>query len=684
MVPPVAMLVYDPKALQKAAFYPFAEFSPEWIAMQLASEQNIPIEFNDLSIGYYWPEDQADLASPTTLPHPLSLIAEAAGYPDSESWWDQVIENLPEKEDHFEALWHLMHEARKQAGPSDLHNQRREAMMRKSIRKALKEGYERIAVVCGAFHAPALVDLPPAKQDNALLKGMKRRKMQATWIPWTYQRLAYQSGYGAGVRSPAWYELIYHYPQDKRAERWLARLAALFRQEGLQAAPSQLIDAVRLAQNLALLRGKWQPSLDELLETVPAVFELGSEDRLQWVANKLIVGDKMGQTPPAVPVFPLQKDIQRLQISLRIKPISEKKEIHLDLRKEFDHDKSVFLHRLNILQIEWGQALEVKGNDGTFRESWRLQWQAEMEIQVIEAASWGNTVIQAAEAKVQHALTGRLTVGQLSQWLEKVFLAELEDAFLILIDQLATQSSLSSQIEPLLQTLPPLIKMLRYGNVRNNQTYDIQQLLKGLLPRIWIGLPDACRNLDEELAEQRFAEILQAHQAMALLAGLEMADLHPLWLEWQQQLSQLAHQSQIHPAIQGLLVRILFDNQLWDEEAVSRQMAQMLSPGTEHQVAARWIEGLLHGSGLLLIHYPPLFRLLDQWVSGMDEAAFQTHLPLLRRTFSRFSLAERRQMGTLAKGDSLIPDNDVASLLNPERTAKVWPVFELLLGLTKN
>ena len=46
--PPVAILVYNPKALNQAAYFPFAPFSPEWQAIKYAHKQNIPVKFMDL------------------------------------------------------------------------------------------------------------------------------------------------------------------------------------------------------------------------------------------------------------------------------------------------------------------------------------------------------------------------------------------------------------------------------------------------------------------------------------------------------------------------------------------------------------------------------------------------------------------------------------------------------------
>ena len=51
---------------------------------------------------------------------------------------------------------------------------RREAFMRKVIRAEMRGGRERIAVVCGAYHAPALdpASFPPVSRDNALLSKL--------------------------------------------------------------------------------------------------------------------------------------------------------------------------------------------------------------------------------------------------------------------------------------------------------------------------------------------------------------------------------------------------------------------------------------------------------------------------------------------------------------------------------
>ena len=127
----------------------------------------------------------------------------------------------------FPALRDAMAELRRdlpEVHPAEARREaRREAFMRQTIRVALKAGRRRVAVVCGAWHAPALtLPLPPAVADARLLRGLPRRKVRTTWVPWTHSRLAYASGYGAGIASPGWYSHLWSAP-DRPITRWLTQ-----------------------------------------------------------------------------------------------------------------------------------------------------------------------------------------------------------------------------------------------------------------------------------------------------------------------------------------------------------------------------------------------------------------------------------------------------------------------------
>ena len=164
----------------------------------------------------------------------MRWLAEAAGYNDSEQWWEDMVEYRRDRVDLFTALLEAMivlraeveraeqEEAKRQPAPLTTHDSpltkreaQREAWMRQTIRAAGREDFRRIAVVCGAWHAPALAgtladipgipNAPSAQEDAAALKNLPKTKVQATWVPWTYGRLCFASGYGTGIESPGWY-----------------------------------------------------------------------------------------------------------------------------------------------------------------------------------------------------------------------------------------------------------------------------------------------------------------------------------------------------------------------------------------------------------------------------------------------------------------------------------------------
>jgi hypothetical protein len=248
--------------------------------------------------------------------------------------------------------------------------------MRQSIRKAKSEGYTRIAVVCGAWHAPALVDLSGVKIDKTLLAGLAKVKVAATWAPWTYDRLSYQSGYGAGVESPGWYEHLWE-SDDNVTIRWMTKIGWLLREHDLSASPAHIVEAVRLAETLASLRGMSSPSLVEMNEAAQTIFSFGNELQMRLIREKLIIGSCLGAVPPETPMVPLQADIERTQKQLRLSPDSIAKVYDLDLRKDNDRSKSYFLHRMSLLGIQWGMLQRVHGARGTFHEiCMEIQWRA--------------------------------------------------------------------------------------------------------------------------------------------------------------------------------------------------------------------------------------------------------------------------------------------------------------------
>jgi hypothetical protein len=705
MQPPVALLIYAPDNPQLSAFYPFAEFSPEWQAIQYGLRTQTPIRLMDLPQAHQLipppepPEDPEDSeSSEQETPHiptinqielevrrdPLLWLAQAAGFSDGERWWEQFVEQRQSSDDVFEGILEAMQalrstlEAEYPPNPEHPHDHRealREAYMRQTLRQAQKEGFQTIAIVCGAWHTPALSEpLPAAKEDAALLKGLPKAKVTATWVPWTYERLSLASGYGAGIKSPGWYDHLWRTP-DQIAMRWLIKVAHLLRQQDLDASSANVIEAVRLAETLAALRDYASPSLVELNESVQTVLCCGDTAPMQLIQRQLLVGERLGAVPHHTPMVPLQQDLQRYQQRLRLKPSASKQTLELDLRKPNDLERSQLLHRLLLLNIHWGEPSHSSGK-GTFKEQWQLHWQPELEIALIEAGCWGNTILNAATACANDQAQQARELPQLTTLLETVLLATLPTAVEQVMQQLGVLAALSSDMLHLMAALPPLANIVRYSDVRQTDVTTITQVVTGLMTRICIGLPMACASLDDDAASQMVTAIGQTHQAINLLQTPAYRQ------DWLAMLHRLAAQNQLHGLLAGRCCRLLLDEGELDGAAAAKRLSLALSLAVEPSHAAAWIDGFLQGSGLLLLHDPAIWPVLDDWVISLNPDAFVSLLPLLRRTFSQFTPAERRQMRERARpGQGSSGQAPQSSDLDHERASQVFPLVAQLLGL---
>ena len=719
MRPPVALLIYAPDNPKRAVYYPFTTFSPEWQALSYALSHGIPARFMDLPQAIQLAKEPAEAVT-TAEPHapdaealdetntrksaqaitevapaeaeertpvlniaddPLAMLAQAAGYTDHELWWEQQIEQRSDSRDLFEGILEAMTALRVDPTPKNDEEAQREAHMRQTIRAAQKEGFTRIAVVCGAWHAPVLTDLDSAKADAALLHGLKKVKVEATWIPWTNSRLSYRSGYGAGVTSPGWYEHLWTMP-DRISIRWLTHAAHLLREEGLDASSASVIEAVRLGDSLAALRDLPMPGMAELHEAIQTVLCNGNATPMTLIRDRLEIGEKLGEVPPETPAVPLQRDLEARQRRLRLKPTTAVETLELDLRNDTDRARSQLLHQLRLLGIEWGKLQRVAGSKkGSFHEKWQTQWQVEFIVALIEANVWGNTLETAATSFVCHTADTEQELPPLTELLDKTILAELPSAVDYLLTCVQKRAAVSADVRHLMDALPPLARVARYGNVRETRTEQIMPVIDGLFERVVVGLPGACGSLDDDAAQAMLESINHVQESVSLLNREDQQR------EWQKVLRQLINRDSVHGLVRGRCCRLLLEQKILDEEELQRLARLALSPVTPAPQAASWVEGVLHGSGLQLLHLDGLWVALDSWLSELTEDVFVTLLPLLRRAFAGFHAPERQKMGEKVKHLRTQPQagakrgmkTDIT--LQRERADMVLPILAHILGV---
>jgi hypothetical protein len=717
MHPPVAILVYNPKNVMQSSFYPFASFSPEWQAMRYGLSNGVAVKFMDLPVGMS--HSMANKAEENLLQladlqdninpedellrlDPFTRIAKLAGFSDSERWWESLIERLKSEQtedidatgnsfsleifNEITELFTALRSDKNNAGrPETTETLLREAYMRQTMRTAQKEGYQRIAVVCGAWHSPALanIDAIKATQDAALLKGVKRQKTEVTWIPWSYSRLAL-SGYGAGVVSPVWYELLFEKEQNATAE-WMTQTARLLRTQNLDTSSAHVIEAIRLADTLAVMRNTALPGIEELKEAARTVLCEGATRSLDLIEQQMIVGEKLGNVPDTVPQVPLKADFEEKARKYRLEKSTNAKgiEVALDLRQEAHLAKSHFLHRLKLLKFPWGNEITSKGlRQGRFHEDWNLKWQPDYEIRLIEAGAWGNTIAEAATQIARNTILQSEQIKELATLLGTTLKADLKNLIPDLIMKLQTVSALSKDAAALAETTLPLAEILRYGHARAMDTDAISALLVQIVPRVCVQFAGACVGVNEDVAQELLQTIIRFNRAIDLLKEYpEHTTNEVLWLRC---LTDMSDVKQTSPLVSGLAARMLFDKNKKTAETTGNEMRLRLSQANEPADAAMWLEGFLQGSGLILVHHQALWQVLDNWIVDLPFETLRTLLPLLRRTFAKFSGPEREQMLALAGKISGALDSKIEedSDWDLSRSETVLGTLRMLLGTT--
>jgi len=682
MRPPVALLCYPEDQPAASGFWPFAEFSPEYQAVLWAVRQGAALRFIDLpsSERFVAPKAEAGeeeaaseaqhlaadaAAEPQPMRDPIGTLARIAGYEDSESWWSDVVEQNPAPGPIFAAIADAMATLREDEGPLPDFEAKREAHMRLSIAAAEKDFEGPIAVVCGAWHVPALKAKVPRKDDQALLKGISRKKSAVTWAPWTSARLAFGHGYGAGVAAPGWSRHLWRMRgRSDGASVWLAQIAAVLRAKGHPISTASLIEAERLARTLAAIRGRPNAGFEELRES--AVSVLFGGDNLLWrtIEAELLLGNEVGEIPAGVPLAPLMGDLQRCQKEARLKPEALDRELSVDLRSEGGLYRSTLLHRLNVLDVPWGRLADAGRSRGTFRERWLLRWEPEFAVRLVENLLHGPTIAKAANGRLIERLGEAGSLDAVARLVQDAITADLDEAAAAGIAALEQKAALSSDCQEMLCAIPPLADIARYGEARRSEAEHLLGLLDRLIVEAAIAMPHAARSLDAEAAASFVAALRSADRGIALVEAAA-----PILEGWHKGLGDVLSHADATPLVAGCAAHLLYEAGALKAEDAAVLLTRRLSPGTPVSNASGFVEGFFSGAGQRLIYDDALRGAVDGWLGGMDEESFIAHLPLLRRVFSSLDGMERRRLVEAVIGRS---DRSPAMLLPAPDDGEGW------------
>ncbi|WP_030254611.1 MULTISPECIES: vWA domain-containing protein [Streptomyces] len=465
------------------AFYPFADFSPELAALRWARRNaveaiacDLPLAHRTTRVGHGRPggdETSGAAAAPGVAD---ALRHRLTGRDSDEDLWDRLVEtaapgSTPEAVRRAALLvgWALRHDA--EGGPGvDPYDLRREAWMRARIRAA-SAGGRRVAAVVGAFHAPALLDAAPLAGDEPPPPPGPGHVLSL--IPYTYPLLDARSGYPAGIRDPEWQHAVLDAGGDpeRLAEALTTtavRICAALRTQDHPSGPADAREIVRLAGDLARLRGHAAPGRGELIEAVQTVLAqgepLGRGRAVARALEQVLIGTRTGRPTPAAPRSGLAPAVETLLADLGLPGPADPgpRDLRLDpLRSPLDRRREILLHRLAACEVPYAEPVATTGAGGTetLGTRWRLHWTPATAAMLTVAGTRGVTPAQAAEGALRARLTDHPTPRETIDGLTAAASCALPALTETRLAQLTTTLPTSATLPELLEALSLLDRL---------------------------------------------------------------------------------------------------------------------------------------------------------------------------------------------------------------------------------
>ena len=652
LVPPFAIMAYTKEAPIDTILYPFAEYSPEYQAILWARENNKECRFFDLEsdtmLGFGRTDDDTkdeEIISKEPEKNKSDV--------DMEGFWERNLEQS-ENMDAYRAGSALFGESlRKDTKSYDKSFARdiiRESFMKRKIEEYIKKGFdtEKIVAITGAFHTSAIENLEGAMSDKEY-KELVRRESNVTLMPYSYYRLSKRTGYGAGNAAPAYYELLWQgflsgditYHERK----YLSSLAKYMREHGGIVSSAQVIEATRLARELAVIRGGSVPTLEDLKDASITCMGGGSFGEMAMGFAETDIGKKIGSVPQDAMQTSIQSDFILKLKQLKLEKYKElvATPLQLDLRENLrvkseesaflDLNRSFFLYRLVVLGIDFAKIKKSNQDNATWAENWILQWTPEAEIQIVESVLKGDTIVDAVAFVLGEKLSEATKISEIAEVIEDAFncgLPKIVEGAKRSLDEMANGAIAMSDIA---DTVSKLSNMISFGDIRKLDREPLVPIVKRLCIRASLMLvgESAC----DDIAAATLADDIQKIHSVFMMQDFLDESF------WFDKLIELSNRDDLNTKISGLATAILLDAGKIDELTLRMEVSRRLSMGMPAELGANWFAGLSMRNHYALIGRLTLWESLSEYLDALDEEEFRRSVVFLRRAFVEYSAKEK-------------------------------------------
>ncbi|MGZ8248151.1 DUF5682 family protein, partial [Methylomagnum sp.] len=420
-------------------WYPFLEYSPEWVALRAGRETGADVRFIDLPHWRYRALEETRRRADATRPNPRDRYTQVVGTlcerfhcDGADALWDHLFEAAPDAElDARLDLYFAELRGDDSDGGDSPDDTAREDFMARHIAACAQQYRDDpdalILVICGGWHRPALERLWPGyfaagTADFPDLPAPPDAGPAGCYLgPYEFRQVEALAGYGAGMQSPLFYQWCWNAGRAAAVEKAIAAVVQRLRAQKVPFATADFVGLRRTIEGLANLRGHAPPTRADVLDGFLATAVKESLDqRPPWSERGVLTaadhpvlreallaltGDGRGQLDGATPQPPLVKDVARILAELDLRPTPHPRLVRLDRREPADRTRAETLWRLRLLGVGGVALKDTQASRATrhlpealrYEEHWQLVQNERWYPDLIEASVHGATLAQAAE-----------------------------------------------------------------------------------------------------------------------------------------------------------------------------------------------------------------------------------------------------------------------------------------------
>ncbi|EMY79534.1 hypothetical protein LEP1GSC060_2419 [Leptospira weilii serovar Ranarum str. ICFT] len=687
---PIAIYSYvrDESGTSRGAYYPFCNYSPEWVALQTARSLQVPARFIDLP----WSEIGSiesiseNPASQTVQLYDddpfwnndfISKLCKKMGVSHFDDLWDELFEvnHLTQVNDYIERASLFCIQARTETNRSDETTCMREAFMANQIRLAETEFSGPILVVTGGYHTSALQKRISTAPDADELLWANRTTMEShssyecgiALTPYSNARMDAANGYNSGMPSPGFYDFVWEGFQKNRSfdhRPLVQKIVKTLRKKGQNINSADRIASETMSRVLADLRGHkdiWRRDVIDGLRATLVKDEIARDagHPLLDSISEVMQGDRIGRLAAGTSLPPIVSDIETTLKKSNLMAEREVRTLKLRLMNPQQREQSKILHRLNLLGIV-GYTL-VKGADmiarndlGDVQEEWKIIMETEFHSSCIEASRYGATLSEAAAGVLNRRIRLETDLEVGATCLVDAALAGLGKHLTFFLKQLSEMIPISCDFLNTCSALDHIAYLYSYDEILK---LEGKESLKEILKEIYrkcLHLLDQLGVTSSQGLEQAggVGTIVETYERCSTSLELSLEEIRDVLL-------RVGADSEVDPFVRGAVSGAQWKLNLADDETILSQLDSFYDPSQ----LGDFLSGLFRIARETAQRDRTLLTALNNRISELSYIEFLEALPALRMAFTFFSPREKHHIGInlleiIQPAEKGIPDHE--------------------------